>query len=296
MIFKGLSAFPITPADEEGHVDVKDLVALIRRLKSAQVDSIGLLGSTGSYPYLSRGERRRAIEATIGEAGGAVPIIVGIGALRTSDVIRLGQDAKEAGADAALLAPVSYTPLTEEEVFVHYKTVASEVGLPICIYNNPTTTRFTFSADLIARLSEIPNITAIKNPTSDTLTAANELPTLRAKVADGFSIGYSGDWNATEAMIAGGTTWYSVAGGLFPSECLKIVRAIQSGQKDEARMLNARLQPLWKLFMEHGGLRVVYAAANLLGLSQKQPPRPILPLSSAVQSQVLDTLRTLDLN
>ncbi|WP_243375500.1 dihydrodipicolinate synthase family protein [Microvirga solisilvae] len=296
MIFKGLSAFPITPADEEGHVDVKDLVALIRRLKNARVDSIGLLGSTGSYPYLSRDERRRAIEATIDEVSGAVPVIVGIGALRTSEVIRLGQDAKEAGADAALLAPVSYTPLTEEEVFVHYKTIASEVGLPICIYNNPTTTRFTFSADLIARLSEVPNIRAIKNPTSDALTAAHELPALRAKVADGFSIGYSGDWNATEAMIAGGTTWYSVAGGLFPSECLRIVRAIQNGQADEARMLDARLQPLWKLFMEHGSLRVVYAAVNLLGLSQKQPPRPILPLSSTVQNQVLDVLRTLDLN
>lgn len=295
MIFKGLSAFPITPADEKGHVDVQDLTALIRRLRDARVDSIGLLGSTGSYPYLSRDERRRAIEATVDEVGGKVPIIVGIGALRTSDVIQLGQDAKTAGADAALLAPVSYTPLTEEEVFVHYKTVASEVDLPICIYNNPSTTRFAFSADLIARLSEISNITAIKNPTSDALTAAHELPTLHEKVADGFSIGYSGDWNATEAMIAGGTTWYSVAGGLFPAECLRIVRAIQNGQADEARMLNTRLQPLWKLFIEHGSLRVIYAAVNLLGLSQKQPPRPLLPLSSVVQSQVLDTLRALDL-
>ena len=52
MLLKGLSAFPITPADASGKVDVSALRRLVAPLCQAGVDSIGLLGSTGSYPYL----------------------------------------------------------------------------------------------------------------------------------------------------------------------------------------------------------------------------------------------------
>ena len=137
MLLRGLSAFPITPADAEGRVDVDALRKLVASLCAARVDSIGLLGSTGTYAYLSRSERRRALDAAIEEATGQVPILVGVGALRTNEAVRLAQDAKAAGAAAGLLAPVSYTSLTEDEVFQHFATVARESGLPLCIYDNP---------------------------------------------------------------------------------------------------------------------------------------------------------------
>jgi 4-hydroxy-tetrahydrodipicolinate synthase len=167
MQFQGLSAFPITPADPQGHVDTAALRRLLRRLADAEVDSIGLLGSTGTYAYLNRAERRRAVEAAVTELSGAVPLLVGIGAMRTDDAVRHGQDAKAAGADAVLLAPVSYTPLTDDEVFEHFATVARSVDLPVVIYNNPGTTHFTFSPELIIRLSQVPGIVAVKNPSPD---------------------------------------------------------------------------------------------------------------------------------
>ena len=72
-------------------------------------------------------ERRRAIEAAFETVDGRAELLVGIGALRTEDVIEMARDAKEAGADAGLLAPVSYQPLTEEEVFTLFETVGREV-------------------------------------------------------------------------------------------------------------------------------------------------------------------------
>jgi 4-hydroxy-tetrahydrodipicolinate synthase len=163
-LFTGLAAFPITPADADGRVDTAGVRQLVRRLADAKVDSIGLLGSTGTYAYLSRDERRRAIEAAVDEAGGALPIIAGVGALRTDEAAQLAKDAKAAGAGAGLLAPVSYTPLLDVEVFVHFQTVAGESGLPICIYNNPGVTHFTFSAELVQRLSAVDGVVAVKNP------------------------------------------------------------------------------------------------------------------------------------
>ena len=294
-LFHGLSAFPITPADPHGHVDTKALGVLLKRLTDAEVDSIGLLGSTGSYPYLTRPERRRAVEAAVGHAAGRTPILVGIGALRTEDAVSFGQDAKAAGADAGLLAPVSYTPLTEDEVFTHFETVAREAGLPICIYNNPGTTHFTFSDDLIMRLSHVPNVVAIKNPAPAANAVSAGLSELRAKVPAGFSLGYSTDWNATEAMLAGGDAWYSVLAGLFPGPCMDIRRAVQSGNVAEARRVNAMLQPVWDLFAEFSSLRVMYAAANQLGLCEAAPPRPILPLAAPAQRRIADTFQALGL-
>ncbi len=118
-MFEGLSAFPTTPTNADGEVDAVALARVLDRLAEAKVGSIGLLGSTGAYAYLSREERRRAVEAAKESIGERVPLLVGVGALRTDHAQQLARDAEAAGADALLLAPVSYAPLTQEEVYQH---------------------------------------------------------------------------------------------------------------------------------------------------------------------------------
>jgi 4-hydroxy-tetrahydrodipicolinate synthase len=127
-IFTGLSAFPLTPADREGVVDTEMLGQLVDRLASAGVDSIGLLGSTGTYAYLDRAERDRAVAAAVEAVAGRVPLIVGVGALRSSWSCELACAAEAAGADGLLVAPMSYTRLTPEEVADHYRLVAGRLA------------------------------------------------------------------------------------------------------------------------------------------------------------------------
>jgi len=136
-MFSGLSAFPLTPMNEQG-IDDAAFVPLVQRLADAGVDSIGALGSTGSYAYLTREERSRVARLAVANAGG-VPVIVGIGALRTREVLALAEDAQQAGASAVLLAPVSYQKLSSDEVYGLYKAVAHELSVPLCVYDNPGT-------------------------------------------------------------------------------------------------------------------------------------------------------------
>jgi 4-hydroxy-tetrahydrodipicolinate synthase len=295
MMLKGLSAFPITPCGSDGRVDTGALRRLLAPLLAAKVDSIGLLGSTGAYAYLTREERRRALEVAVEETAGRIPILVGVGALRTDEAIRLAQDAKAVGAAAGLLAPFSYTPLNDDEVFEHFVAAARESSLPLCIYENPSTTHFTFSPALVGRLSQVPGVVAIKSPAPSAQAVIAHLDTLRKEVPEGFSLGYSGDWHVTEALLAGGDAWYSVAAGVFPNVCGAIVRAAQNGNADEARRLDAMLQPLWALFKELSSLRVVYAAVAALGICRAEPPRPILPLPELAQRRVAETLKHLNL-
>ena len=208
-ILKGLSAFPITPSDAGGHVDVVALRKLVAPLCAARVDSIGLLGSTGSHPYLSRAERRRALDAALEEASGRLPILVGVGALRTDEAVALAQDAKAAGAAAGLLAPVSYTPLTEAEVFEHFARVARESGLPLCIYDNPSTTHFRFSPALVGGLSHVAGIMAVKSPAPEPHAVTAHLAELRSsfQIASRLAIAATGtrlrrSWRAETLGIA----------------------------------------------------------------------------------------------
>lgn len=286
--FRGVAAFPVTPADEDGRVDVGALQTLLDRIKRAGMGSICVLGSTGAYPYFSRGERRRAVQAAAECIGGAVPLLVGIGALRTGEARAVARDALDAGAAGGLLAPVSYAPLTDDEVFAHFEAVAGASDLPICIYNNPGTTRFTFSAALIERLACVPRVAAVKNPAPESVAA--HLHDLRARVPAAFSLGYSVDWHAAEAMIAGADAWYSVLAGIAPRPCVQIARAAATGDAAEARRLNATLEPMWELFRRHSSFRVVHAAATMLGIRSAVPPRPVLPLPPAAFREIEQAL------
>lgn len=96
--FSGLSAFPLTPMRDDA-VDEEAFAGIVERLAASGVDSIGALGSTGSYAYLSRAERARVARLAVEHAAG-VPVIVGVGALRTSQVLALVDDAEATGLNA----------------------------------------------------------------------------------------------------------------------------------------------------------------------------------------------------
>ncbi|WHO75014.1 dihydrodipicolinate synthase family protein [Rhizobium sp. BT03] len=289
--FHGLSAFPPTPVDMDGRVNTEALCRLLEPLRDAGVASIGLLGSTGIYAYLTREERLRAVRAAVECVKGRIPIVVGVGALRTDHACDLARDAEMAGADALLLAPVAYTPLTQEEAFQHFLAVAKAAALPLCIYNNPGTTHFTFSRELLQRLSDIETIKAVKMPLPADGDVRGELAALRGKTD--LAIGYSGDWGAAEALLSGADAWYSVVGGLLPRTALALTKAATAGDGDETRRLNGLLEPLWTMFKEFGSIRVVYALAEHLLLAQAELPRPLLPLGPTERQRVLEVAEPL---
>ncbi|SNR50698.1 dihydrodipicolinate synthase family protein [Paracoccus sediminis] len=292
--FLGLSAFPITPSDPDGRVVQNDFARILRHAVKAGVDSICVLGSTGGYAYLDPDQRRRAADDAVAEIAGRVPVMVGVGALRTDVSKDLARHATAAGADALLVAPMSYTPLTDDEVFAHYAAIAGASDLPICIYNNPTTTHFSFGPDLLMRLATIPSIRAVKMPLPAQDDFAAEIARLRDSLPKGFSIGYSGDWGCGAAMLSDADAFYSAAAGAWPAPMLRLVRSAQAGNTSETARMDAAFQPLWALFRRFGSFRVVYRAANLLRLSDAQPPRPILPLPSDQDDVLCKAMAALD--
>ncbi|MEI4470714.1 dihydrodipicolinate synthase family protein [Frigidibacter sp. MR17.24] len=285
--FLGLSAFPVTPADAAGRVDTDALGRLVARAAAAGVQSLGVLGSTGAYVYLPVPERARALAAAV-EAAGGVPVIAGVGALRQDEAIANARVAEAAGAAGLLVAPVSYLPLTEDEVAGLVAAVAGATGLPVCVYNNPTTTHFTVTEALLARLAAIPRVAAVKNPAPADGDVAAQIARLRPAVPAGFSLGYSGDMTIAAALGAGADAWYSVLAGAFPAVAAEMWAA--RGDAGRLAAIDARLAPVWEAFRRHTSFRCVHAAVAMLGLGRAIPPLPIRPLAPEAEAEFRDAL------
>lgn len=293
-MFNGLSAFPLTPMRGDS-VDLEAVAALVSRASRAGADSLGVLGSTGNYAYLSRDERRAVLEASV-EAADGVPVLAGVGAVRTRDVLALTADAHVAGASALLLAPVSYQRLTEEEVFGLYQDVAAESTLPIVVYDNPGTTGFTFSDDLHARIARIPGVASVKIPPPAPGEVSSRIGQLRSLLPEETSVGISGDWVAAEALLAGSELWYSVIAGILPRQARTIVDHALAGSSDLALEASTALEPIWSLFRTYGSLRVTAALAEDLGLvASSALPLPLRSLNSEGRDKVGQAIRKIGL-
>lgn len=296
-MFAGLSAFPLTPMNEEG-IHEREFSTLVEQLAKAKVDSIGVLGSTGSYAYLTQAERAKVAQLSVVSAG-SVPVVVGIGSLRTRDVLINAENAQQAGASGVLLAPVSYQKLTEDEVFGLYEEVCRSLSVPLCVYDNPGTTHFEFSDELHGRIAQLPQVRSIKiPPVANDIDAAKErVARLRKLIPSEVTIGISGDAMAATGLQAGCDAWYSVLGGLFPEQTLAVTRAAQSGNYQQANALSAELEPIWSLYREYGGsLRVAATIAEIKGwVSQPCLPKPLKTLQGDGRTRVAEAIEQLGL-
>lgn len=295
-MFSGLSAFPLTPMNEHS-INEKEFIVLIERLVSANVNSIGVLGSTGNYAYLSLDERINIANLAIEHAKN-IPVIVNISALRTKDVLRLAESAEEKGANAILLSPISYQALTQMEVLELYETINKHISLPIVVYDNPSTTHFNFSDELLRKISNLKQVKSIKIPSvsNDLETAKRKINHLRSLINQDVTLGISGDSTAANGLIAGCDLWYSVIGGLFPEISLKLVKLIEIGKNEEASIYSEKLSGLWDFFGKYGSLRVIATIAELKNLiTNPSLPLPLRGLENIEQKKLIKVIEELEL-
>ena len=290
----GLSAFPLTPL-KDGQLDQLAFVGMVQRLVTAGVDSITVLGSTGSYMYLDRAERKRVISWAVQHAAG-IPVLAGVGAMRTEHVLAHIDDAQAAGAAGVLLAPVGYQRLDDDEVFELFWAATGRSELPVVVYDNPSTTHFTFSNELYGRIAQLPGIISIKIPgvPADPEEARAHVAAIRAVLPEHVGIGVSGDALGAAGLIAGCDAWFTAVGGTLPVPMLEITRAVQEGEHAKALALSEELQPLWELIAQCGSLRVSAAIADQHGLAAPDclplPVQGLKPDQRAQLAMLLDQL------
>jgi len=297
-MFTGLSAFPLSPFKDD-KVNLHAYERILDRLVSAKVQSICTMGSTGLYPYLSLSEKQLLVKKTV-ELSDGIPVMAGVGSLRTAGVLHNIEAVQEAGADAVLLAPMSYHPLSNSEVLSLYETASQHLSVPMCVYENPRTTQFSFTDDLYYEVSRLKNIAAIKIPGTCFNDASGEtrLAKLRSIVPENVAIGVSGDKFGTSGMASGCDVWFSVIGGLFPRTVLELISISKSAANQNIASASAKYDDIWNMFAKHnGGLRVMASAAEILGYANDEClPKPLMSLNEDDKLELKKVLLNLGLN
>src|SRR5262245_36791640 len=282
--FAGLSVAIVTPF-RGGQLDVKLLREQIDFQIAAGSNCLCPVGTTGESPTLSHEEHERVISEVVQAARGQIKVMAGTGSNSTAEALRLTKWAAKEGADAALMVAPYYNKPTQEGFFLHYKAVAEQVGIPICIYNIPGRTGKNIEPETIARMAELPNIALVKEATGSLDQASQILCTTELTVL-------SGDDSLTLPLMSiGGDGVVSVVGNVVPKDMLEMVGAYLRGDVATAMRWHHKLFPLCRDML---GLATnpipIKAAMKLLSRDTGELRLPMTPLDAASEAKLRKTL------
>lgn len=292
MTFTGLVAYPVTPFQQGGRLDLESLGRYVSRLVRSGVDAVVVLGSSGSFAYLSGEERAEVVGVAVEAArGSGVPVGAGISAMTTREVLEMAYAAENSGADGLVLNPLSYIPLVSQEIADQVETVAASVALPLCVYNNPATTGFTYPVELAAELSWLENVNAFK----DTAGSPEEFAARRERFAElaepSTAHGVSGERLIHAAPD--GAAWHSGIAAVLPRQYAAFRAAAAEGDERAVRTWRAALAPLLEILGQERPLSSLYALAEVCGVSTAPPRRPLLPIPSASRQRLAQAVEEL---
>ena len=282
--FAGLSVAIVTPF-KDGQVDVKLLREQVEFQIAAGTQCLCPVGTTGESPTLSHEEHERVISEVVQTARGRIKVMPGTGSNSTAEALRLTKWAAKEGADAALMVAPYYNKPTQEGFFQHFKAVAEQVGIPICVYNIPGRTGKNIEPETIARMAALPNITMVKEATGSLDQASQILCTTELTVL-------SGDDSLTlPLMSVGGEGVISVVGNIVPKDMLAMTSAYLQGDVTAAMRWHHKLFPLCRDLL---GLSTnpipIKAAMKLLGRDTGELRLPMTPLDGASEANLRKTL------
>lgn len=286
-IIQGSIVAIVTPMFEDGSVDWKGLEKLVEWHIAQGTNSIVAVGTTGEASTLSLAEHTQVIKEIVRVANKRIPIIAGTGANSTHEAIELTKEAKELGADAALLVTPYYNKPTQEGLYQHYKAIAEAVDLPQILYNVPGRTGVDMLNETVIRLADIPQIIGIKDATGDVPRGQALIEGLRGKEMTV----YSGDDATAYQLIALGALGnISVTANVAPKEMSQICAAAISGDAEHAEALNNEIANLHNiLFCESNPIPVKWALHEM-GLIGTGIRLPLTPLAEQYRTPLREAL------
>jgi len=285
--FGQIATAMVTPFDNRGNIDFAKTTQLVNYLIENGTDSLVVAGTTGESPTLTTEEKLALFRHVVEVVDGRVPVIAGTGSNNTRASIELTKKAEHIGVDAVMIVAPYYNKPNQEGIYQHYKAIAESTSLPVMVYNIPGRAVVNISVETIVRLSEIPNVVAVKDA-SGNLDAMTEII---AKTRDDFML-YSGDDGLTLPVLAiGGSGVVSVASHIIGNEMKKMIEAFMRGDNREAAAMHQRLLPMMKALFAAPSPVPVKTALQLKGLDVGSVRLPLVPLTEQERLQLMHVLQ-----
>ncbi|OKH88041.1 4-hydroxy-tetrahydrodipicolinate synthase [Thalassospira sp. TSL5-1] len=282
--FRGVFTVMITPLADDGSLDLKALVDFTDWQIRQGIHGLIPLGSTGEFLSLSQEERDAVARTVIETVAGRVPVLIGTGAEDTREAVRLSRIAQTMGADGVMVIPPFYSTPTDDELVVHYQTIAEAISIPVMVYNNPATSNVDLKPDLVARIAQIDGCDYIKESTLE-ITRVRDIIRFAGENMTVF-----GGILGFESFVMGAQGWVAVASNVAPGPMARIFELVaDEGKIDEARALYLKWLPIIEAVAGQAYVAGTKSLLSHMGFQAGPPRPPRLPLPRA-QDQVMQQL------
>jgi 4-hydroxy-tetrahydrodipicolinate synthase len=286
-LFVGCGVALVTPFDAQGRLHEAALRELVRFHLREGTDALVVNGSTGEAATLSADEQRRAVEVVADEAAKKIPVIAGAGGSDTAVVSALARAAREAGADALLIAPPPYNKPPQRGIVAHFRAVLDAGQLPAVAYNVPGRTACNITPETMELLAEDERIVGVKEASGD----ISQVAEVCRRVADTVAVYSGNDDQIVPLMALGGVGVISVLANVAPRDTARMAHAFLEGRTAEARSLQLRYLPLIAALFREANPIPVKAGVGLLGFDVGEPRLPLVPVSNEVRSELEAAMR-----
>lgn len=246
---KGIIPPMITPLLENKELDLSGLNKLVNHLVDGGVHGIFVLGTTGEGPSLSYGVRKQLITETCRIVNKKVPVLVGITDTSFDGTMEIANHAKEVGADALVVAPPYYFPISQEEMGDYLESLLPELPLPFMLYNMLSCTKLHLSIEVVRRAKELGAI-GIKDSSGDLTYLYMLIEEFKADPL--FSVIAGTELFLPETIMNGGHG--AVAGGanFFPKLFVDLYNAAVDKDLEKIRSLREQVLKIHKTIYEVG--------------------------------------------
>lgn len=289
MYFGQVLTAMVTPFDQNGDVDFNATRTLVNYLVENGTDGLVVVGTTGESPTLSTEEKVELFKFVVDVVGGRIPVIAGTGSNNTRASISLTKQAEATGVDGIMLVAPYYNKPSQEGMYQHFKAIAESTSLPVMLYNIPGRSVVNMSVETIVRLSQIPNIVAIKEANGNLDAMAEVI----SQTPSDFTL-YSGDDGLTLPVLGiGGAGIVSVASHIIGNEMQEMINLFKNGNIQEATASHHKLLPIMKALFAAPSPSPVKAALNLKGINVGGVRLPMVPLTAEETNTLKSVLQQL---
>ena len=281
-MLKGSLVALVTPFDDHNRVDYAALKRLIEFHVAEGSDGLVVAGTTGESATLATDEHIELIRRAVELADGRLPIIAGTGSNSTAQTVNLSVAVSDTGIFGYLVVVPYYNKPVQEGMYRHFSAVADAVDKPLMLYNVPGRTASDLLPDTVARLAEHENIWAIKEATGD----IDRLRDIQALVPADFGLFSGDDFTVLPFIDQGGHGVVTVSGNVVPAQMAELCRLMSAGERDAAKAIDDRLQPLNDaLFLESNPIPVKWAVCQM-GLISPHIRLPLTEFSEQYHDQM----------
>ena len=290
-LFKGSCTAIVTPFTENG-IDYDRLAKNIDFQYENGTTAVVVCGTTGENPTHSEDEHNELVRFTVQASRGRMKVIAGVGSNNTKTALKYAQNARYAGADGILMVTPYYNTSTQKGLIEHFSYVADRVEIPMILYNVPSRTGISISAETYKVLSRHPNINGIKEASGDFSLIAK----VRSLCGDDLYIWSGNDDNTVPMMALGALGVISVASNIVPAVTAKLCALCLEGDFTAATELYGKYAKLFSaLFIETNPIPVK-AAMKLMDMYSGLLRLPLVEIGEENLAKLKAVMRDCGLN